>query len=268
MTSNEPPAYPGDEPSRDLPAYGSVQPPAGYVPPPGSVPPPAPGDSGGGYQATAAFGYGWRAFKANAGQLILATVLVVAVAAILSFIAEIVAPSPDMMGGDGGFELEVGALLKSFLVQTITGGLAYLATAMFIRGALDVTEGRPFSISAAFGRISPLPVVITGLVLSFVTSIGFVLLFLPGLLFAIFSFFTIFFVVDRDESPFAAIGSSFRMVGSHFGAALLSGLLAVLALMAGMMALFVGLLVAIPVTVMAAAYAFKRFDRQPVAEIS
>lgn len=248
VMTNEPPPYPGDEPRHDLPADGSV-------PPPGS------------YDATAAFGYGWRAFKANAGPLILATVLVIAVAAVLSFASEAIAPSPDMISADGGFELQGGALLGSFLVQTITGGFAFLATAMFVRGTLDITEGRPFSIGSAFSRISPVPVVITGIVISLLTSIGFVLLFLPGVVFAIFSFFTIYFVVDRDESPIKAIGSSFTMVGSNLGAALLSGLLAVVVMLAGTIALLVGLLVAIPVAALAAAYAFKRFSGQPVVEI-
>lgn len=263
--TNEPPPYPGDEPTNELPTYGSVQPPAGYNLPHGGVPPQTPG--GVPYDAPAAFGYGWRGFKANAGPLILATLLVVAVAAVLSFASEAIAPSPDMMGTDGGFEFQGGALFGSFIAQTITGGIAFLATAMFVRGTLDITEGRPFSIGSAFSRISPVPVVITGILLSLLTSIGFVLLFLPGVLFAIFSFFTIYFVVDRDESPITAIGSSFKMVGSNFGAALLSGLLAILVMVAGTIALLVGLLVAIPVTALAAAYAFKRFGGQPVIEI-
>ena len=268
MTSNEPPPYPGDGPTHDLPAYGSVPPPEGYQPPPGSAPPPAPAEGGGSYEATAAFGYGWRAFKSSASTLVLATLLVVAVAAVLSFASEAIAPSPDMMGADGGFEFQGGALLGSFVAQTITGGIAFLATAMFVRGTLDITEGRPFSIGSAFSRIPVVPVIITGILISLLTTIGFLLLFLPGVIFAIFSFFTIYFVVDRDESPLKAIGSSFSMVGSHLGAALLSGLLAVLVLMAGTIALIVGLLVAIPVTALAAAYAFRKFSGQQVVEIA
>ena len=268
MSTNEPPAYPGEEPSKDLPAYGSVQPPEGYNPPPGSYPPQAPGGAGDAYDAPAAFGFGWRGFKANAGQLVLATLVVIVIAVVLSLITEAIAPSPDMTGPDGGFEFEGGELVLNFLVQTLVGGVAYLATAMLVRGTLDITEGRPFSIGESFSRIPVVPVIITGIMLSLLTSIGIVLLFLPGIVFAIFSFFTIYFVVDQGQSPFSALGSSFKMVGSNFGAALLSGLLAVLVLIGGAIVLLVGLLVAIPVTALAGAYAYKRFSGQPVVEIA
>lgn len=99
------------------------------------------------------------------------------------------------------------------------------------------------------------------------TAVGFLLFFVPGIVFAMFSFFTIYFVVDRDESPITAISSSFTMVGSNLGAALLSGLLAIVVMLAGTIALFVGLLVAIAVAALAATYACKRFGGQPVVEI-
>lgn len=272
MSSNEPPPYPGDDPNP--PAYGSVEPPPGHEPPPGygppgyGPPPGAPGGNGDGYQATEAFGWAWRAFRANAVQLVLATLVVAAVGFALSLLSELIAPSPDFVGDDGGFEFEGGALLFSFLVQTLTGAVSLLATAMLIRGTLDITEGRAFSIGDAFSRVPVLPVIVTGVVISLLTSIGFVLLFLPGLAFAIFSFFALYFVVDRDQSPFTALGSSFTMVGRNFGAALLSGLLAIGVLLLGAIALVVGLLVAVPVTALAASYAFRRFSGQPVVEPS
>lgn len=230
--------------------------------------PPPPGGPTFGYEAPAAFGYGWKAFKANAGPLVLATLLIFVVAIVLSLLTERVAPSPDFVGADGGFEFQGGELLLSFVAQTILGAVVLLPTAAMIRGCLDICEGRKFSLGDAFSRISPVPIIITGILVSLLTSIGFVLLVLPGIIVSIFSFFAIYFVVDRNESPLKAIGSSFAMVGSHFGPALLSGLLAFLILIAGTIALVAGLLVALPVTVVAGAYAFKSFSGQPVADVA
>ncbi len=278
MSANEPPPYPGDDsantpppagpppPGQGLPAYGSAPPPYGSHP--GAMPPPPGGGPVRGYEATDAFGYAWKAFKANAGQLVLATVAIVAVAIVLSLVTEAVAPTPDFLAADGSFEFEGGALLLSFLAQTVLGAVVLLPTAAMIRGCLDICEGRRFSFGDAFSRISPVPVVITGIIVSLLTSIGFVLLILPGIVVSIFSFFAIYFVVDRDESPLKAIGSSFAMVGSNFGQALLSGLLAFLILIAGTVALVVGLLVAVPITVVAGAYAFKSFSGQPVVDVA
>lgn len=281
MSTNEPPPYPGDDsanhpphqppyggqpPGQEPPAYGSAPPP-GDGSHPGAMPPPPPGGPVRGYEAPAAFGYGWNAFKANAGPLVLTTVLIFVVAIALSLVTERVAPSPDFVAADGGFEFQGGALLLSFLAQTILGAVVLLPTAAMIRGCLDICEGKKFSLGDAFSRISPVPVIITGVLVSLLTSIGFVFLVLPGIVVSIFSFFAIYFVVDRNESPLKAIGSSFSMVGSNFGPALLSGLLAFLILVAGTIALVVGLLVALPVTVVAGAYAFKSFSGQPVADV-
>jgi uncharacterized membrane protein len=280
MTTNEPPEYPNypgaegnqppaaNGPTSDLPAYGSVPPPDGYSPPPGGhYPPPAPGGSASGYDATAAFGYAWRAFKANAGPLVLATVVVAVIVLALSFISNAIAPQPEFLTADAQFSFDGGALLSNFIAQTIVGGITYVFGAMLIRGCLDVTEGRAFSMSEAFARLPTAKVFLTGIVLSLLTTLGILLCILPGIIFSIFAFFTIYFVLDRDESVFAAIGSSFRTVGNNFGQALLSGLLAILVILAGALALVVGLLVAAPVVTLAAAYAYRSFTGQPIAEV-
>ncbi len=267
MSANEPPPYPGDDSASQPPS--PVGPPPGQgLPAYGPMPPPPAGGPVRGYEAPAAFGYGWRAFRANAGQLVLTTVLIFAVAVVLSILTEIVAPTPDFVGDDGGFAFEGGELLLSFLAQTVLGAVVLLPTAAMIRGCLDICEGRTFSLGDAFSRISPVPVIVTGIIVSLLTSVGFVLLVVPGIIVSIFSFFAIYFVVDRGESPLKAIGSSFSMVGSNFGQALLSGLLAFLVLIAGTIALVVGLLVAVPITVVAGAYAFRSFSGQPVAEVA
>jgi uncharacterized membrane protein len=101
--------------------------------------------------------------------------------------------------------------------------------------------------------------------LSVLSTVGYLLCVLPGIVFAIFSFFTIYFVVDKGSDPVAAIGSSFSLVGGNFGNALLTGLLAALVLLAGALLCLVGLLAAVPIVSLAGAYAFRRFQEQPVA---
>jgi uncharacterized membrane protein len=82
---------------------------------------------------------------------------------------------------------------------------------------------------------------------------------------SIFTFFTIYFVVDKDQNPIQSIGSSFSLVGRNFGNGLLTGLLAGFVLLAGALACLVGLLAAVPIITLAGAYAFRRFQGGPVA---
>ena len=80
------------------------------------------------------------------------------------------------------------------------------------------------------------------------------------------TYFTTLFVVDDDaESPVKAIGDSVKLVSNNVGDSLLLALLSVLVLIAGAIALLVGLVVADPVTALAAAYAYRTFRGQPVA---
>lgn len=275
--TNEPPPYPGDpNPStNDLPAYGSTPPPeggypppppGGYPPPPPGGYPPAPGGYGGApYSAPDAIGYGWRKFKQNAGVMIGATLIVAVGAIVLGILSEAIAPSPNFVTNGGEFDFEVGASIASLIAQTITGTIGYILFAMMAKGALDVVDGGSFDIGRAFGALDIPKVLLVGLLLSVATTAGYLACILPGLIFSIFSFFSIYFVVDKAKDPVEAIGSSFTLVGRNFGNSLLTGLLAVLVTIAGALLCLVGLLVAVPVVTLAGAYAYRRFQGQPVA---
>jgi len=196
--------------------------------------------------------------------MIVATLIVAAGSIALGILSEVIAPSPALFTKDG-FQLEVGASLASGVAQTITGTIGYLLYAMLVRGALDVVDGGRFDIGRAFGALKVPDVLVAGLLVSLATTIGALLCLLPGLVFSVFAFFTLYFVVDRRHDPVSSIGASFTLVGRNFGNALLTGLLSFLVLLAGALLCLVGLLAAVPISTLAGAYAFRRFQGQPVA---
>jgi uncharacterized membrane protein len=273
MTNPPPPGSDEPSPTGGLPPYGSTPPPSGGSEPPhggwGSPPPgygyQPPVGGGGAYSATDAIGYGWRKFTQNVGPLLLATLIVVVGGLVLSFLSDAVAQTPDFTDTDGNLALEGGELALSLVVQTLVGAVSYVLSAMLIRCCLDLTEGKTVDLGSAFGRLDVVKVVLAGLLLSVLTTIGLVLCLLPGIAFSIFSFFTLYFVVDKGFSPFTALTSSFSLVSKNFGDALLTGLLAALVILAGFLALCVGILVAAPVVTLAGAYAYKAFLREPIA---
>lgn len=267
MTTNEPPPVPTDppRPTSDLPSYGSVPAPGeGYPPPPlGGNPPPVGGFSP--YKASDAIGYGWRKFKDNTGAFILGTLLVAVALVTLTFISGAIAPTPSYRTTGGDFHFDAGATIASLVAQTITGTIGYIFSAMMVRGAIDVTNGEQFNIGKAFGKLNIGSVLLTGLLLSVLTTVGIALLVLPGIVFGIFSFFTIYFVVDKNAAPFEALQSSFKLVTANFGDGFLTGLLAALVIVAGAVACLIGLLAAIPIATLAGAYAYKSFTGGPIA---
>lgn len=259
MTSQEPPPNPDDSnPTSGLPSYGSFdQPASGETPPPyeGYQPPvggPTP------FSASEAIGYGWKKFRENAGPILLAALLLIVASAALSIIGRAVTGDG---AGSGGMDLSIGALVFQ-LLSTLVG---YIFSAAIIRGALDVTEGKKFDLGSAFGTLPYGNVIITGLIISVLQLVGFILLIIPGLLVAFFTIFAMYFVVDKNQSPIEAITSSAKLVKDHIGDTLLLVLLSLLVIVAGAIALCVGLLVALPVVILASAYAFKKFQGEPVA---
>jgi len=269
----EPGAYPPSEPSAypppSSPSYPPSYPPSSPPPPPGggsgSWPPPPPPAGPGPDQpfgAGDAITYGFTKFRANLGQWLLGGLLFVVVSFALS------GASFGLQGGgidasDSPIGLGFnGVELVLNLVSTI---VTYLLTAVLYRGALDEVDGRRFSLGDTFSRIPVVPVILTSLLVGIGTSIGLVLCVLPGLVFAFLTFFALMFVVDRGDSPIDAIKASVSLISANLGNALLLALVCLMLLVVGLCLLCVGLIVAYPVTTIAAAYAYRRFQGQPVA---
>lgn len=253
-----------------MPSYGSVPPPpdppggpGGPVPPP--PPPPAPPSySAQGFSAPEAIAWGWRKFTENVGAVILAMLAILAISLVLGFVGNMLGGGFTANGTPGQFQLEsagVGELLAQLLqsvVSIVLGGVA-------AKAALEVTEGKPFDFFGAFGRVNLVQLVLAALIVGIATLIGFILLIVPGLIVMFLTYLTTYAVVDADRSAIEGIKHSVRLTTQNVGPALMLGALNVLVVIAGVIALCVGLIVALPVTIFATAYAYRAFNGQPVA---
>src|SRR5215213_7013425 len=160
MSTNEPPAYPGDSTpgedvppagsgesgtsgTSDLPSYGSVPPPEGETPPPPPPPPPAPGGPDEPFNASAAISWGWNKFKDNVGQSLMAMLVLVVTSAVLGGIATVITPSSGGMMFPGGttFDLSGADLFWSFVVSVAVSAVSFIVTVAISRATIDVTDG-------------------------------------------------------------------------------------------------------------------------------
>jgi len=107
---------------------------------------------------------------------------------------------------------------------------------------------------------------IAGVLVGIVTVVGFLLLIVPGIIFMLMLLFTLYFVVDKGLGPIEAMKASKQAVSGHkwklLGFVLLLGLLNI----AGTLALLVGLLVTIPVSMLATAHAYRTLASGGVEE--
>ena len=164
----------------------------------------------------------------------------------------------------GPFQFE-SAGPGQFLAQLLQSAVSIFVGGVAAKAALEVTEGRPFDFFAAFGKVNLVQLVIAAVLVGFATVVGFVLLVIPGLIVMFLTFLTTYAIVDDDKSAIDGIKHSFKLTSENVGDALLLLLFNFLVIVAGAIALCVGLVVAIPVTVFATAYAYRAFNGQPVA---
>jgi hypothetical protein len=229
----------------------------------------------GAYSPTDAIAYGWNKFKANPAPLLLGTLILLVVSGVVSFFANLIAAgiflddSSTTVNSDGTIEFDGGSsffarLLVSMVVSLIVGLVAQIIVAGLIKGALDTADGKPVSVGGMFEGWDKGKVLIAAIIVSVATAIGTMLCYLPGLVVGFLMSYTIFFVVDRNMEPMDAIKASISFTTGHLGQTVVYYLLAILVVIAGAILCGVGLLAAVPIAVLGAAYTYRRLQDQQV----
>lgn len=176
---------------------------------------------------------GWELVKKNFGLLVGATLLV--------FIVELAINAIPILG------IVAGPLLAGVL----HGGLLGLFLKR-IRGGQGGVGDAFAGFSVAF-----VPLMLASLVTALLTLVGFVLLIIPGIYLAVAWTFTILLVFDKGIDFWAAMELSRKVVTRNWWQVFGLLVINVLIVLAGALALLVGLLVAIPITLAAIAYAYE-----------
>jgi uncharacterized membrane protein len=268
----QPPQGPPGEPDYGQPAG---QPPYGqpYGQPAGQSPYGQPPAGSAPFSVGNAFGYGWNKFKANLGPILLAALVLLAVLVVIQILqavmtggSETIEFNPDTGEFEGGSS---GMLGGSILATVFFGLLSQLAILIIqsgiVKGALDITKGKRVSLGEMFSGIDFVQVIVASLILAVATMIGFVLCILPGIAVMFFTAFTLYFIIDKGMPAIEAIKASVSFVMANAGTLIVFFLACLAAYIVGALLCGVGLLVAIPVVVIAQAYAFRTLQGEQVA---
>lgn len=269
----QPPPGPPGEPNYGQPAeqapYGQP-----YGQPAGQSPYGEPTGGGAPYRVGDAFGFGWNKFKANVGPILVVALVLFAVLAVIQILQFVVTG-----GSDTSFEIDPttgqlessdsGLLGGSILASLFFGGLSFLVQMVIqsgiVKGALDLTRGKPIALGSMFSGINWVQVIIASLILAVATMIGFVLCILPGFAVMFFTAFTLYFIIDKGMPAIDAIKASISFTLANAGTLIVFFLACIAAYVVGTLLCFVGLLVAIPVVVLAQAYTFRTLQGEQVA---
>jgi uncharacterized membrane protein len=145
----------------------------------------------------------------------------------------------------------VGWMIGMVLNSPLLGGLYYV----YLR-RLRGLPSRAEDVFAGF-RLAFLPLVLAGLLSGALTSLGFLLLIVPGIYLAIAFMFVVPLVIDKRLEPWVALEVSRRVVHGQWWTMLALGLIASLIAAVGVLAFGVGVLIAVPVATATLAYAYE-----------
>ena len=194
--------------------------------------------------------FGWETFKKRPGILIGALALVI----LISAIPGILTPHPEIVEGQPpppptafGMIMGLASLVISFLVG--------LGLTNFALRAHDDIAG------VTIGDLwNPAPIwrfLGAEILATIIIFVGFLLLVVPGIIAALGLGFTPYVVIDRGLGPVESLKESWRITTGNKWRILLLGLALVGLNFLGLLVLIVGLLVTVPITLLAVVHAYR-----------
>lgn len=184
---------------------------------------------------------GWQTFKERPFFLIGLFVLTTLISVLTGWVADQVP--------HGGANVALN--LIDFAVQIILGmGMTLILLRVYDKAHTDYTDLlEPIHLFWKYFVMTVLVVIIT--------SIGFVLFVVPGIVAAIALVFAPYLVVDRNMKPLEALQESMHITHGHRWNVLIFGALVFIVNIAGAAAFGLGLFITIPVTALAAVHVYR-----------
>lgn len=246
---------------------------------PGNLPPPPPGQpsSHGGpqdYDVVSAFSYAWKKFTSNLGPILGAVAVLLVGSAVVFFVLSLLFGGLGALAGAGvsatgsdaaGTAFGIGGSIAGLLFSLLLTVLVLLVQAAVVRAALALVDGRGFEFAALFSTHQLGAVVIGALIVGVLSAIGSALFVIPGLIVSFLTQFFLFFILDHGEDGWSGVVSSARFTIDNVVPVLLLLVLSFVAIVVGALLCGLGLLVAVPVVVIAQAYTFRVLTNGHVA---
>jgi hypothetical protein len=194
-----------------------------------------------------ALSYGWNKFVQYIGQIIVIVLVIFAVQLVFTIISQVLLRN----GGISGF-------VVGELVAAAGWIVALILQAGVIRAGLAVTRGQTPEVGMLFETTNLGPYIVATILVGLLYFVGFLACCVGAIVVAIFTLFYGYFVIDRSAQPVDSISSSFKLVRDNFGTVLLFAIVVFL-----LNLITCGL--AVGVTQIATAYAYKRLTGQAIA---
>jgi len=282
---------PPPPPPSPAPPGGAVPPPpppgaAGPTGGPAAYEPPRPGAAGGEQRPAApgeAFNYGWLKFQQNIGDIIIIAIVAFVIMVAITVIGWLILGATVWAAGDNAVDCRTNQFGQTVCDTSGSGASAlaiFIGTALlfgvimfvmflvqmaFIRGGLLVTYGEKIEVRKMLSTENMGQYILAAFLVLIGTTVGTILCVLPGLIVLFFSQFFGYFILDKKMSAIDGIKSSFQLVNKHMGTLIAFFIGCYIAYVIGYILCGIGLIVAVPVIVIATAFMYRRLQGEPVA---
>ncbi len=184
---------------------------------------------------SSSFGNAWRQLWR---KYFIGVLLITIIAGLISIPGPILSNAADEVRG-GGVLLGLMALIYMLL---LSNPIEYGAAFAYLRAARDddLRIKDMFQVFQNYWNA-----VLANILVGFIVSMGIVMLIVPGIIFACRLAFTSYLVVDRKMEVIPAVKESWRMTRGHANKVFLIGMLSIPIALAGLICLFVGIIISI-----------------------
>lgn len=200
-----------------------------------------------------ALGFGWQKTKDN--LLFLASLVLITL-----FIS--------WLGGyiSGTIAKNSGSTVISNIIMLGFNIIGMVITLGITKISLNIVDGKPTSYSDLLSQLDKFWKYLLGTILySLIVIAGFILLIVPGIIWSIKYQWYSYFIVDKGMSPVEALKESAEITNGIKWDLFILNLSVVLVMLLGILALGIGFLVAMPVTLVATAYVYRKISKSSVA---
>ncbi len=128
--------------------------------------------------------------------------------------------------------------------------------------ALKFVDGKKAQLGDLITTKPLLNYALASILYGLITILGFILLIIPGIIFTTRLQFYSYLIVEKNMKPIEALKKSWQITKSNTWQLFLFGILLGLIILAGALALVVGLFIAIPTTMIASAYVYRKLSIQ------
>lgn len=208
-----------------------------------------------------ALGFGWKTVKEHWPTLVPITVILFVANAVVS---ALIAHNRGDAAALGLTSFDAHSLVSSLAGNLLGTVVSVIFAAIITRVCLHYVDGTASDFASLFKGMTPellVKIIFASILLNILIGIGFILLIIPGIYFALRYCLVTYVLVDKNVGIMEAFDESSRLTQGVKWQLLLFGIVLGCVALAGFIVFIVGIIVALPIVMVAVTHAYRQLTK-------